>query len=88
MDREQILAELVRLNRPKPQAPDEFTAQEYVKAEGIAVATARQRLARWEQLGFVTSRPGVRQEDSHRVRYYRVVDLEGLRAFLETKPRG
>ena len=88
MNRQQVLAELVRLNRPEPKADDEFTALEYVEEENIAPATARQRLARWEQLGFVESRLGIRQTDSHRVKYYKVVDWEGLRVFLAGKADG
>ena len=84
--RQQILAELAELNQARPQQEDEFTCQEYADAEQIPRETARNRLEAWERLGFIESRLGRRSEDNRHVRYYQVVDWEGLRKHLSESP--
>ena len=84
--RQQILTELAELNWARPKQEDEFTAQEYADTEQIPRETARNRLEAWTQMDFIESRLGRRQEDNRHVRYYRIADWEGLRAYLAESP--
>ena len=86
MTRQQILAELAELNQARPKQEDEFTAQEYADTEKIPRETSRNRLEAWARMGFVESRLGRRPDDNRHVRYYRIINWEGLRAYLTESP--
>lgn len=82
MDREQILDELVELNRLEPRAEDEFTYREYAERAGISLPTARDRLRQWKHAGFVEGREGMRLRDNRKMMFFRITDWEGLKAHL------